>query len=51
MFQSLTQKCNYTSFKKTHNFEKIVTRPGRFFSVLKRVFPKKKVGTRKQRRF
>ena len=51
MFQSLTQKCNYTRLRKAHNFEKIVIRPGRFFSVLKRIFPPKKVGTRKQRRF
>jgi hypothetical protein len=51
MLQSLTQKYNYTKLRKAYNFEKIVTRPRRFFSVLKRIFPKKKVGTRKQRRF
>jgi len=51
MLQGLTKKCHHTWFKKAHNFEKIVTLPGRFFSVLKRIFPKKKVGSRKQRRF
>lgn len=50
MIQSLAHNCYYSNLKKAYNFEKIVTRPGRFFSVLKRIFPKKKVGTKKQRR-
>jgi len=61
MFQNLAQKYNQNRIKKTYNFEKIATLPAgsqnalwpklsRFFSVIRRIFPKRKIGSRKQRR-
>lgn len=63
MLQNVAQKYNSNKLKKVYNFEKIATLsagnrsqgalrflPARFFSIRKRIFPKKKMGSRKQRR-